>query len=92
VPQSPNLLTRDPDLDPTVNCQSLGEVRLGFAGASVVFNRINTGMIGNALNGIPRPGSDYTLEYGNGQRESFIAGPWGSPTVAGGTAIPGTCY
>jgi hypothetical protein len=86
-------LPRYPSAPDDVNCNSTSEVRQIYAGANVVFNRSRTGTIGNTLNGVPAPNTSYTVRFGNGQKESFVAGPYAiaSQVVLAGTPINGTC-
>jgi len=92
LPHQGPVLPRSPGANDDVNCESIGEVRWAYADVEVTYSRMNSGTRGNALNGVPLPGTAYTIRFANGEAESYIAGPYGSPTLAGGEAIPGTCH
>lgn len=91
-PQVPYTLPRPPDADDDVNCGSIGEVRTTYARVNVVYARMRSGTMGSPLNGNPAPGVPFSVRYGNGQKESFVAGPYGSPTLSVASAIQGSCY
>jgi len=92
TPHQGPVLERSPLADDDVNCASVGEVRRAYAAVEAVHSRLNSGVIGNPLNGTPAPATAFTIQFGNGQRESYQAGPYGSPTTAAGLPIPGTCH
>lgn len=92
TPQQGPVLEQSPLADDEVNCGSIGEIRWAYAGVEAVYSRENSGTTGNPLNGTPAPATAYTVQFSNGERESFIAGPYGSPTIAAGSPIPGTCH